>query len=287
MSADALADAFIAWAKREPSIAALVLIGSRSRAVGEVSAADRFSDWDFQVVTSRPELFADRGWLRAAGLPEPLACVVRTGRLGRTGRGTAIFTEGELDCVLLPAGKLRLARWAFALGLGERLTRNPALGDLALVLRPGHRVIKGGPGWETFFRRVATEVPLPRLDDRAVAELADGFVCDCVSTLQKIDRGELIAAQRWLHAQLVETNFRLIHELRLRRGETSFPDARRIESLRDPVLVAALAVRATPDRESLVQAVEHSAQTCRAAVAALVGNAWHWPEGLTLRLRRE
>ena len=283
-----LSGGFVEWAQREPSISALVLIGSQSREASDAAPADRFSDWDFQVVTSRPELFENRAWIRAAGLPEPLAYAVRLGRLGRVGKVTAIFPEGDLDLVLLPAGSLRAAKWGFRLGLGTRLARTqPALRDLALVLSFGLRVVKGGAGWEKLFQRVVTEVPHTRLDDQGVAGLAEGFVADYLSTRQKINRGELIAAQRWLHVQLAETNFRLMHELRRRRGETSYPDARRIESLHDAASHAMLAVRAVPERESLERAVEHSAQACREIVAALIGSSWRWPAQIASRLRAE
>lgn len=287
VSSTPLVDTFVAWARREPSVVGLVLIGSRCRSSVDVAAADRFSDWDYQVVTSRPGLFSDRAWLRAAGLPEPLAYTARLGRLARVSKVTAIFPGAELDLVLLPAGKLRHARWVRTLGFGALLARNAALGELALVLRPGHRVIKGGAGWEDFFQWIVTVAPPPRIDDREVAALAEGFVCDYVSTCQKIERGELHAAQRWLHANLAEVNFRLAHELRLRRGQPSFPDARRIEALGDPTLAAALAVNAALDLQSLARAVEHSAETCRKTVAALIGAAWQWPDALPSRLRRE
>ncbi len=283
-----LSEGFVDWARREPTICALVLIGSQSRAAAHAASADRFSDWDFQIVTSRPGLFEERTWIRRAGLSEPLAYAVRLGRLGRVGKVTAVFPEGDLDLVLLPAGSLRAAKWGLRLGLGSRLARRqPALRDLSLVLSFGLRVLKGGTSWEKFFERVVSEVPPTRLDDRGVAGLAEGFVVDYLSTWQKIYRGELIAAQRWLHVQLAETNFRLMHELRRRRGETSYPDARRIESLYDAASHAMLAVRAVPERESLERAVEHSAHSCREIVAALIGSSWRWPERITSRLRAE
>lgn len=287
MSATRFEETFVAWARREPSVAALVLIGSQCRVNGGVASADRFSDWDYQVVTSRPELFSDRSWIQAAGLPEPLAYTARLGRLARVGKVTAMFPQADLDLVLLPAVKMRFACWVRKLGLGSLLARNPALGELALVLRPGHRVIKGGPGWERIFDWFASAVPPPRIHDSEVVAIAEGFVCDYVSTHQKIARGELLAAQRWLHANLAEANFRLVHELRLRQGKTTFPDARRIEALGDLGLVTTLAVRATPDRDSLLLAVERSGNTCRETVAALIGGAWRWPEGLASRLGRK
>jgi hypothetical protein len=286
VGADSVAGRFVAWARREPSITALVLIGSQTRASG-AAAADRFSDWDFQVATSRPELFAERNWTRSAGLPDPIVQAVRAGRLGRAAKATVIFPGGDLDLVLMPAGRLRLAKWAMQLGLGARLARSPALRDLALVLGHGHRVEKGGAGWEDFFRRVASEIPPTRLEDHEVANLAEGFAADYLSTWQKIERGELLAAQRWLHVQLAETNFRLMHELRRRRGAPSYPDARRVETLYEDAAREAVAVSVAPESASLARAVEHSAQSCRDTVTALIGTAWRWPEGLASRLRRE
>ncbi len=286
--AQKLPGAFVEWARHESSIRALVLIGSQCRESSDVASADEFSDWDFQVVTSRPELFAQREWIEAAGLSEPIAYVVRLGRLESASKVTVIFPEGDLDLVLLPAGALRAAKWIFRMGLGARLARiRPALGDLALVLSFGLRVMKGGSDWEIFLRRLVRELPSKCMDDHEVACLVEGFVADYVSTCQKIDRGELIAAQRWLHVQLAETNFRLMHELRRRRGQVSYPDARRIESLHDAASQAALAVGATLDRESLKRAVEHSAQSFREIAAALIGTSWRWPERLSLRLRAE
>lgn len=290
MTSDTLGGKFIAWAQREPSIRALVLIGSQSRASDDSAPADRFSDWDFQVVTSNPALFVERQWTRAAGLPEPIVHAARLGRLKRVGKVTAVFSEGDLDLVLLPAGSLAMAKIAFQLGLGPWLAhRQPALGDLALVLSFGQRVVKGSMGWERFFGRIVSEVPPTHITDNEVVALAEGFAADYLSTWQKIERGELLAAQRWLHVQLAETNFRLMHELKRRRGgaRASYPDARRVEKLYSSAELGAVVVCATPDRASLARAVEHSAQTCRETVAALIGNAWHWPVGLASRLSRE
>lgn len=274
---DAIGPAVTRWAEREASVRALVLIGSRVQAA-ETSAvtADEFSDWDFQVVTSRPEFFETRAWMRGVGFGEPLAYVARPGRLGTAMKVSAVLREGELDLVVIPAGRLRQAKLLLNLGLATRLAAlRHALGGLALVLRGGHRVVKGERGWGEFFRRVASEFPVPRLGDDEVRALAEGFVCDYVSTRHKMERGEFLAAQRWLHHQLAEVNFQLLHELRLRRGEASFPDARRIERFaaewRD------VEVSAVPASESLRAAMGKSATTLRELMQALTPD-WRWPD---------
>lgn len=268
--------AVTAWAEREPAVLALVLIGSRARAVDEPAmAADEFSDWDFQVVTSRPELFTTATWMSGLGLGEPLAYVARLGRLGTATKISALLREGEMDLVVIPAARLKRAKILLSLGLAPRFaTLRDALGGLAVVLRGGHRLLKGEREWAGFFRRIAHEFPVPRLGDAMVRSLAEGFVCDYVSTRNKIERGELLAAQRWLHLQMAEVNFQLLHELRQRRGEPSLPDARRIE--RFPGASRRVEVRALPSAENLRLATEESAAALRELMSEL-GPDWRWP----------
>ena len=273
---ESIGPAVVRWSEREASLSALVLIGSRARGA-EMSAvaADEFSDWDFQIVTARPEIFETRSWMHGLGLGEPLAYVARLGRLGTATKVSAVLREGELDLVVIPAGRLRRAKLLLNLGLASRLAvLRRALGGLSVVLRGGHRVVKGEREWGAFFRRVATEFPVPRLSDNDVRTLAEGFVCDYVSTRHKVARGEFLAAQRWLHHQLAEINFHLLHELRQRRGEPSFPDARRIEGLVKDWRV--VGVSALPTEESLRGAIEKSAATMRDLMAALAPD-WRWP----------
>ncbi len=264
------------WAAQEPSVRALVQIGSRVRAQTDTMlACDDFSDWDFQVVTSRPEMFADREWLRALDLGAPIAYVARLGRLGTATKVAIALRGGEIDLVILPAARLRQAKWLVRLGLATRLPAvRHALGGMAIVLRGGHVVRHGGAEWGGFFRRVATEFPVPRLSDADAQGLAEGFVCDFISTRHKIDRGEFLAAQRWLHHQLAEVNFQLLHELRQRKNELSFPDARRIERVfPDWRLVQ---VDAAPQAESLREATDKAAATLSALMKELVPE-WRWP----------
>lgn len=276
MRGEAIGPAVMRWAEREPAVRALVLIGSRVHA-GEptFAAADEFSDWDFQVVTSRPGRFDTRAWIGELGLGEALAYVARPGRLGTATKISVVLRDGELDLVVLPAGRLRWAKWLLALGVAARLAAlRQALGGLAIVLRGGHRIVKGERAWGAFFRRVAAEFPPARLGDAAVRALAEGFVCDYMSTRHKIERGELLAAQRWLHLQLAEVNFQLLHELRQRRGEPTLPDVRRIERL--PHDSRGIAVSAMPSAEGLRAATEKAAATLRELMGALAPD-WRWP----------
>jgi hypothetical protein len=275
-------DRFIDWAQHQPAIRVLVMIGSRARV--QVGAADDGSDWDFQVLTNNPDLFLTGDWACAAGLSKPIVYVIRPGRLGRVTKMSAIFQNGELDLALIPFGQLRLAKWLLALRLASPFGRiERALAELGMVLLPGYRVLKGGRSWHRFFQRVTSQIPPQRLGDSEICSMAEAFVCDYVSTRRKIIRGELMAAQRWLHCQLAETNFRLLHELRLRSNEPSFPDARRIELISSDHWRQAVSVNALLERENLLDAVERSAKTCRELTHSLVGARWIWPCSAGLR----
>lgn len=267
------------WAKDEPTVSGLVLIGSRVRETRDaVWRADAQSDWDFQVIAKRPELFANNAWLKSAGV-EPDVYAVRRAAIGGVPK-VALLAQGvEADFVIVPQRSLRMAQWAIGFGWhhrSEKLRR--AMQDLAVVIRPGWRFLKGGETWGGLYRQVVSEVGDPRLSDEEARAMAESFVCDVVWARRKIERGELVAAQRMLHRTLVETNLRLLHELKLRRGERSFPEGRRIERVAEPDELQSVAVSSRLVREELARAVDQCAATMRALMRDLVGAAWRWPE---------
>lgn len=267
------------WANREPTVAGLVLIGSRVREERDVVwRADAQSDWDFQVIAKRPELFADAAWLRAAGV-EPDVYAVRRAAIGGVPKVAILAPGVEADLVIVPQRSLRLAQWAIGLGLHHRSAKlRRAMQDLAVVIRPGWRFLKGSQTWGGLYRQVVSEVEDPRLSDAEARALADSFVCDLVWTRRKIERGELVAAQRMLHRSLAETNLRLLHEVRLRRGEQSFPEGRRIERVADSEELEAVAVSARLNKSEIGAAVDRCAATMRQFMRELVGESWRSPE---------
>lgn len=277
MNAPSLGERIATWAAADPAVTLCVLIGSRTRAGDAATGPDAGSDWDFQLATTAPERFADGAWLAALGLP-PLAYALRPGRLGSALKATAVTARGELDVVVLPAEPLRgLARLVAAGDLPADPAARQALTDLAAVLAGGFRVLKGEAEFGAFYARVAGSVPPARLDDPAVRALAEGWICDYVALRRRLARGELLSARRALHHQLAEGNARLLHELRLRRGQPSFPDVRRLERL-DAAAAARLALPDTADAAGLLAAAQSAARTCRGLLTELLGAAWRWPD---------
>jgi hypothetical protein len=252
------------WARGRRDISGLVLIGSRERRSDDpVWRADRHSDWDFQVITSRPEVFATAAWTRGLRGLRVEACGVRTARIGGVPKIHLLAGGTEVDLVIIPSQQLQSL--AAACRRGEHLRTSPvrsALQDLAMVIRPGWRFLHGSRRWAALFRRVVAEVPDPRLDDAAIRNLALCFRSDHRWLERKLARGELVAAQRMLHLGLAETNLRLLHELRQRRGRRSFPEGRRLERIAGRTELAALTVSARPSRASLQAAARKAAATC-------------------------
>jgi len=272
-------ETFSAWAAGERSVRGLALIGSRERAAGDaVWKADAESDWDFYVITSQPRLFATAAWTRGLAIPPPLAYVSRRTADSRAPKVNALFEGAEVDLVVIPAHLLTLGKLMVSAGLHRRegwLRRN--LQALAEVIRPGWRFLKGGSEWDPFFRRIVAEVPDSRLSDADAVRLADGLACDYVWIRRKLVRGELRAAQRMLHREVAETNFKLLHELKLRRGERSFEKGRRIERIATQEELAQTTVSAPCDASALGAALDGSVRSCRDLMRQLIGAAWEWP----------
>lgn len=267
------------WADTERSVRALVLIGSRVRSESDtLSRADAASDWDFHIITSNPSLFANAKWTNGLGVPLRIYAP-RVANIGRVLKAAALFVGAEADFVVLPSRSLKLAKMAVALGLHRK---SPAirrrLQDLAVIVRPGWRFLKGAERWESFYRRVVSEIADQRLNDPEVRGLASGFVCDASWVLRKIERGEFLAAQRMIHCSLAEINFRLLHELKLRRGERTFPEGRRTELTSTTEELLAVSINATPEGLSLRESLTAASATCRKLTRLIVGDTWSWPE---------
>jgi len=271
-------DKISGWALVEASIDAAILIGSRSRSIkDEIWRADEQSDWDFHLISSRPAIFKNAAWLQSQGL-DVRSYVVRNTSIGNVPKALVVFSDAEADFVILSSLRLRLWRVALQLNLHRR-SRSiyKSLQDLALVIRPGWKFLKGEKSWGKFYMRVVSEIADPRLDDSTICEIANGFIYDAVWILRKIQRGEWLAAQRMLHRSVADTNFKLLHELKLRKSERSFPDARRLERILTSAEYDLIRLSVAPEPESLSLALKKASDTCRQLVAELVGEKWHWP----------
>jgi hypothetical protein len=259
-----LLESLTAWAARQSTIRALVLFGSRARPAKAAAAADGWSDIDLHVITTSPRRVEDRAWAEA--LPGHRLCmhVVRPAS-GGVRKVTLVYSDGEADLVVIPAGYFRRLRRARRAGLHRRDPRvGVVLNELSTIMRGGYRFLKDEDGWERFYAGVVAEMPGQRLGDREIENMAGVFLCDLLWVCEKIERGELVAAQRVLHRSLSEINFQLTHEARLRRRRPTFREARRVERLLSAAELGRVRVSARLDASELRGAA-------RRAHAGLVG----------------
>lgn len=273
------------WLRAQPAVKAAVLFGSQARARAAAAAADGWSDIDLHVITSEPRKMEQVDWARA--FPD-LHFILQIARpaTGGVRKVTVLFTEGEVDLVLVPSGKFRLAGWALRCGLHRRIGfLRAALNNLATIMQGGYRCLKGEPDWGWIYARVVQDLPGFRLEDAEARQLADVFLTELLWVLQKLERGELVAAQRILHRSLLETNIVLLHELRTREGVATFQQARRVEQLVTPAELAAVRVDACLELAALRAAAWEAFGGLRSLMARLVP-AWRVPEGMQALLER-
>jgi predicted nucleotidyltransferase len=272
------------WVKSERMVKAAVLFGSQARPRG-MAAADQWSDIDLHLVAHTPARLERVDWSRT--LPNQLLLhqVVRPAT-GGVRKVTALFAGGEADFVLVPAMKFRLAGLAVALGLHHRIGfLRDALNSLATIMGGGYRFLKGEKAWGSTYARIVGELPGFRVSDAEACRLADVSLCDLLWVLQKLERGELVAAQRILHRAVLETNLVLLHEARTRRRETTFQQARRVESLLTPAELGRVQVDAGLQREALQRAAWRTYEGLQGLMTELVP-AWRVASGMSGLLAR-
>src|SRR5687767_10203081 len=102
-----LAEHVAIWANREPSVQAVVLIGSRAGADRDLlSRADANSDWDFQIVSSKVDMFNGAVWAQTLG-PQLRTYSRRRAAIGGVPKVAALFETSEADFVILSAARLK------------------------------------------------------------------------------------------------------------------------------------------------------------------------------------
>lgn len=279
-SASTLYQSVAAWIAQESSIRSAVLFGSSAQTGDQGRVADVWSDFDLHLVTTEPAGLEKVDWKRA--LPgQGFGFQAVRPATGGVRKATVVCATGQIDLVIVPLGQMRLARLGLRFGLEKRNERlRVALNEINTCLRGGYRFLKGEAEWGGFYARVASQMPGVRLSDAEAVALADVAVVDQLWVRQKIDRGELSAAQHVLHRSLAETNFRLLRELRLRRGQPlpSFGPGRHVERLLSAEELAWVRVDARCESRDLRRAADLAAAGLRALMQQLTGRNWTPPD---------
>lgn len=283
-----LLDEIVGQLTEDTNVRSVVLFGSRARETGLPAASDAWSDIDLHVIVRRVGAFTLRTALARLSR-RPLQLLLVRAASGGVQKVTLLYADAEVDLVLIPSWQMRLARLGLALGWQRRIASlRHGLNEMSTIMRGGYRFLKGEAAWGGFYADVVVKMPGQRLNETEVRAAAEAFLGDYLWVRQKLARGELIAAQRGLHLQLADANFRLMHEWRLRNGQTTFREARRLERLLDASGLASLQVSARLDAAELRSAVDQALVTMQALVRDLLP-AWSPPadyEGMVDRITR-
>ena len=255
------------WAHAQADIRALVQIGSR---VQEGAGADSWSDYDYQLITSRPGSYRDGSFSAKLG-----PCWAYGSRMafGNALKVTAVFDGAlEADFVVLRHIEVLIAvtalRWPQTARLWPRaLARGVA--DLRGVVGSGWRMIKGGAVWERRYSRISyASNPLSEDEYR---QWCGEFWSQLVWVAKKVGRGEYRAAQRGVHQDLVENALRMLEQEALLGGLKAFPRGRRAELWLSPEQLTATDVSSRPERAALVVALGQIADAFTKSSAAVAG----------------
>jgi len=262
--------ALSAWAEARDDIRAVVLIGSRAQ---EGGGLDSWSDYDYQLITTRPGRYRDGSFCGELG---PCWAYGAHVAFGNSVKVTAVY-EGalEVDFVVLRHLDMLVAttalRWPGTGRLWPRVLRR-GVTDLRIVVAPGWRVVKGGALWEARYSRIKPYRAV--MTEGEFNGLCGHFWAQLVWTAKKAERGELRACQRGLHEHLVDSSLRMLQEEALLGGRQAYPLGRRAEQWLTSEQLAGTDFATRPDRAALMGAVGQIAgvfSMSSAAVAAAKG----------------
>jgi aminoglycoside 6-adenylyltransferase len=176
---DTLIERFVAWAKNEDNIRAVVVIGSRART--EDHPADEWSDLDLLILAHDPgPLIETTGWLNAVGTPWLTFVEPTPGDGGFERR--VLFAGGlDVDFAPIPADEIRRMK-------GRPLP--PVMDD---ILRRGVRIILDKDGFAGMLPK-PEELPAPAETRPAESDFlnrVNDFWYHAVWTAKRMRRGEL------------------------------------------------------------------------------------------------
>jgi hypothetical protein len=264
-------DTLSKWAHAQDDIKALMQIGSRVQANATV---DAWSDFDYQLITSRPDRYLDGAFARQIS---QCWVVGATRAFGNVTKISAVY-EGalEVDFVILRHWEVAAATFALRWPRTERWwpgILRQGTEDLRRVAGRGWKMIKGGRDWENRYGRLK---PFrAALTERAFDELCGEFWSHLIWAVKKAERGEYFAAQRAFHEVLQEKTLRLLEEEGLLDRKPADPLGRRAEQWLSQERLERARIPTHPDRASLFAAF-HRIAALFTDVAEAVSRKNNW-----------
>ena len=244
----------VEWARRQPDIVALVQIGSRVQAGG---VADALSDWDFHLISTRPQKYYRTDWLTEIVRPW---CA----HAERTPRGvikvSAVFEGGlEADFIPLAAWQMKLVYWGMrhpecVNWMPARLHRG-ILETRVILLGSGYRVLIGGKAWEERLTALEVSWASLRMSVEDFSNHAAAFWQKSVWVAKKIARPEPRSAMHWLHKLITNHVYAMLEEEAWLAGRVARPEARKAEKWLDAKRLAQTAIETGTDQRGLARAL--------------------------------
>lgn len=271
------------WLREADYIRSAVLFGSSARqSCGGTSTTASFADIDFHVIVRRPRCLRDLNWSHA--MPKSDFCMaVWRPASGGVKKCTAVFSSGQIDLVVVPELLMYMVRVGMILGLHRRDGRlRAALNEMAVCLHGGYRFVRGERSWGKVYSAVAG-LPGPRLSDEEIEVRANAALADILWVLQKLESGEVVAAQFVLHSRIVDATLRLLRELRLRESLPlpSFGLGRKLELILEQEQYRSICVNSLANARDLECATRELLSGMCAIVKRLLPN---WSVGLPMKV---
>lgn len=254
MTAVEFENRIVNWARSQVDIKALVQIGSRVQAKGY---ADEWSDWDFHLISNRPQKYRNKAWVRE--IAPPWSAHVERSPWGSI-KVSAVFEDGlEADFVLLKAWQMALvyrgmkypkwARW-----MPARL-RQGVLETRVILLNSGYKVLVGGPEWEKRLAAMKVKWETRKMSAEELCGHVSAFWQKSVWVAKKIARPELRSAMCWLHKLSMDHVYGLLEEEALLAGRSARPWALKAEQWLDARRLAQTDVVTSLDQKVLARAL--------------------------------
>lgn len=241
MTAEEFERRIFEWARKRSDIVALIQIGSRVQPGGYV---DQWSDWDYHLISTRPQLYHGTAWLSEIASPW---CAHYERSIRGSIKVTAIF-EGalEVDFVPLAAWQMKLVYWAmrrpqWAKWMPEQLLRGISE-TRVILLGSGSRVWIGGLAWERRLTALQVSWPILRMRPADFNRHVGAFWQKAVWVMKKIARPESRSAMHWMHKMIVEHVYALLEEEAWLAGRISRPEALKAEKWLDARRLAQTAI---------------------------------------------
>lgn len=241
------------WVSRQPGMEALIQIGSR---VQPGSLVDAWSDWDYHFIVRDLAPYQNSDWPAAIA---PCWCSHYERIEDGVTKIGVIFEDGlEADFVLLTPWKMKLVYWAIAHPELRHLYPRVLLSGIyntQRVLRPGYKVVCGGPTWEKKLAALKTPWPERTITAGDFEHTASTFWRHAVWLLKKIARGELRAAARWYTLEMFDHIYVLLAEEARLAGRRTRTEARSAERWLDVSRLRQTEITTAPDQQVMARAL--------------------------------